>query len=592
LYKVSNLSLQVRLIESIIGLKAIEDSWRDLYENTSPPQGHPFNCFSWLFPYAQLLEHQGSLLKVFIVLERDKLIGIAPLQVPRTSLFGLKRIQFLGHPFSDYCDLIYCQNRETIVVETLVKHWQSVFGSGAVFDLRGFHESSPTPLLLRDAIQRLGGQIYQVPWEKAPALCLTDGCEPRTDILQNILSKRHCRKRLREMDKLGKARFMTITPENGLECQLERIFYYHRLRWHEKRTYVHSMSEDMQRMYVASISQMAREGHAEIFVLIVNDVPYAYAVVLKRDKHAYYLMPTHNIYAPYSPGTSLLYHIFRYMKNAGYRELDFTIGQEAYKTRFSNIVRQNRRVIFTFNSSIAFARIMKIIDHVRTNEILIRHIRAWREKSHQINYTVRDYFSRRLAQLKRLDYNRMRLSLHEKQIFGKESCLIYRLPLDGVSCHNTPEYGLRIQKVSVPEAIKFVCRLHQCDSPAIWGDLLRRELQGAECYGGFIDGELIHTSWVGNQQNFLISEIGETLDLKEGECCIFDCNTLPEYRGRGVYPQTLMYIAQRKKISGFNFLYIYTFSSNLSSIRGIEKTGFELSEVRQRNVNSANRFWR
>lgn len=147
------MSLQVRVIDSSRELKTIKGPWDELYEDIPPPRGHPFNCFSWLFPYAKLLEHQGSLLQIFTVFDGEKLVGIAPLQVPPKSLFGFKRIRFIGHAFSDYCDFIYRRDYDEIVVETLIKNWQSVFGARVIFDLNCIHESSPTPLLLRTAVR-------------------------------------------------------------------------------------------------------------------------------------------------------------------------------------------------------------------------------------------------------------------------------------------------------------------------------------------------------------------------------------------------------------------------------------------------------
>jgi hypothetical protein len=115
-------------------------------------------------------------------------------------------------------------------------------------------------------------------------------------------------------------------------------------------------------------------------------------------------------------------------------------------------------------------------------------------------------------------------------------------------------------------------------------------MEKAECYGVFMDNQLIHTSWVTDQTNVSITEIGEFLRLEDGECCIFDCNTLPGFRGRGAYPETLRYVSQVKKRSNFESLYIYTLSSNVSSMKGIENAGFELVEVRQPKAKS-HRFW-
>lgn len=589
LYEGRKLSLQVRLINSARELETIRGAWNKLHRNTPPPQGHPFNSFAWLFPYARLLEGRGSLLQIFTVYEGDKLVGIAPLRILPGKLLGFKRIQFIGHQFSDYCDFIYCKNHERSVVKALLRHWQSVYGSRAIFDLNLIHESSPSPPLFYSEVQKHGGQIYVIPWEKAPALDLTDGNGKKASTVERILSKKHCRQRIREMEKLGKAEFVTIGFPGRLKAHLERLFCYHRLRWHQRKTYVHSMSEDMQEIYTTCISQMAKEAHAEIVALTINELPYAYAIALKKDEFFYYLMPVHNVFSRYSPGTALLYHLFGYVKDRGYSELDFTIGDEPYKTRFANIVRQNRRLFFTFNPSKAFRRILKLVDHVRNSESLIEYIRSWRIKYNQTNYDLKDYFSRRAGQLRSVNYEATKVRV--RSIFSNGVCLIYRLNLADCREPIARKTGFRFQQISAIEAIKFICQFHHSNSPAIWGDLLKREVEGAACYGAFIDDRLAHTSWVTDRDSISIDEIGESLELEDGECCVFDCNTLPQYRGRGAYPRTLMHIAKIKQVSGYRSMYVYTLSYNASSIRGIEKAGFKLGEIRQ-PTNEGRMFWR
>ncbi|MDY6987497.1 MAG: GNAT family N-acetyltransferase [Thermodesulfobacteriota bacterium] len=559
-------------------LETIKEPWDELYKSIAPPQGHPFNCHSWLFPYAKMLESQGSSLQIFTVFERDRLLGIAPLQFAGKSLFGHKRIQFIGHLFSDYCDFIYCTNRGEIVVETLLRHWQTIFGNRVLFDLNLIHESSSTRQLLVAAVRDLGGQIQEIPWEKAPALDLMLKDDAKTHTAEGILSKKHCRQRIKEMDKLGKVRFSVIRADDGLESHLERLFFYHRLRWDQKNTYVHSMNKEVREVYKECIREMAKEGHAEVVSLNINGLPYAYAIALKKDDCFYYLMPAHNIFSRYSPGTSLLYYILRYVKTSGYRELDFTIGEEPYKYRFSNVVRQNCRIFFTFGTSRVFEKTVKVIDHVRKRKRFVENIRSLRERTHQANHRLRKCLVQRAAQLKSLDRTAIRRRI--KSTTSGESCYIYKLDVDDVVQPERLEINLRVEEISAVEAIKFICLLHHCDSPAIWGGLLKRELEGAECYGTYVDDNLAHTSWVTDEKSILISEIGGSLELEEGACCIFDCNTLPEYRGRGAYPQALVSIAQQRKTAGYKALYIYALSSNVSSTKGIEKVGFKIAEVR------------
>jgi hypothetical protein len=216
---------------------------------------------------------------------------------------------------------------------------------------------------------------------------------------------------------------------------------------------------------------------------------------------------------------------------------------------------------------------------VRSHAVLIENIRSWRARFHRANYNLKDYFSQMTGRLRRLNYGGIKLCIGS--VFSNGSCFIYKLDLANVSHLDRLEDSFPIQRISGVEAIKFTSEFHHCNSPTIWGNLLKREIEGTECYGTFYDNKLIHTSWVTDKNAIFIDEIGESLLLGEGGCCVFDCNTLSQYRGRAAYPRTLMHIARVKKASGYNSLYIYTPSYNAASIRGIEKAGFELSEVRE-----------
>jgi CelD/BcsL family acetyltransferase involved in cellulose biosynthesis len=50
------------------------------------------------------------------------------------------------------------------------------------------------------------------------------------------------------------------------------------------------------------------------------------------------------VHAHRSPGEVLLAALFRYCRDHELRELDFTIGDDAFKSRFSNVTRRNQRI--------------------------------------------------------------------------------------------------------------------------------------------------------------------------------------------------------------------------------------------------------
>lgn len=101
-------------------------------------------------------------------------------------------------------------------------------------------------------------------------------------------------------------------------------------------------------------------------------------------------------------------------------------------------------------------------------------------------------------------------------------------------------------------------------------DWLDRRLSRGVCYLVTIDRVPAHWSW-------LLAGV-----RLPGQCgfdrsapVIGDCFTPPQFRGRGLYPQVLRYIARDVALHGdARRVYVLVDPQNRESIRGIEKAGY------------------
>jgi len=89
-----------------------------------------------------------------------------------------------------------------------------------------------------------------------------------------------------------------------------------------------------------------------------------------------------------------------------------------------------------------------------------------------------------------------------------------------------------------------------------------------------VDGAIAHISWLipRSEDRRILPRV---LKLRDGEAEITACLTLPEFRGRGIYPYAIRAIAREAGELGIRRLYMKTKTDNLASQRGIEKAGFE-----------------
>ncbi len=89
----------------------------------------------------------------------------------------------------------------------------------------------------------------------------------------------------------------------------------------------------------------------------------------------------------------------------------------------------------------------------------------------------------------------------------------------------------------------------------------------AKVYCYRYNGELVHTSYV-------IPRCHKFPFMSKNDYEIGPCFTYPKYRGKGFYPQMLKYICSSIGAENSVF-YMIVDEANLSSIKGIEKAGFQ-----------------
>ncbi len=86
------------------------------------------------------------------------------------------------------------------------------------------------------------------------------------------------------------------------------------------------------------------------------------------------------------------------------------------------------------------------------------------------------------------------------------------------------------------------------------------------------DNRIAHISWMINRDQERINEERNIL-LKENEAEVTHCYTLPEFRGKGIYPRMIRFMIGKAFLEGYSSLHMITSIKNKSSQRGMEKAG-------------------
>ena len=102
--------------------------------------------------------------------------------------------------------------------------------------------------------------------------------------------------------------------------------------------------------------------------------------------------------------------------------------------------------------------------------------------------------------------------------------------------------------------------------------VLHRFRMGKQCYVARIDGKLVTYGWITFDKES-IGELGLSLRLQQGEAYIWDCATLPEYRGQRLYPALLAHMLVELQKAGIQRIWIGTDADNLPSQSGVTRVG-------------------
>jgi ribosomal protein S18 acetylase RimI-like enzyme len=107
-------------------------------------------------------------------------------------------------------------------------------------------------------------------------------------------------------------------------------------------------------------------------------------------------------------------------------------------------------------------------------------------------------------------------------------------------------------------------------SPA---EMRTRLEMGRRCYTAWVEGKPAAYGWVSFDEEF-VGEMDLRLHLLPGEAYIWDCFTLPAFRGQRLYSALLAYIAGQLQAEACRRIWIGADLENLASQRGIARAGF------------------
>jgi ribosomal protein S18 acetylase RimI-like enzyme len=123
------------------------------------------------------------------------------------------------------------------------------------------------------------------------------------------------------------------------------------------------------------------------------------------------------------------------------------------------------------------------------------------------------------------------------------------------------------------------------------GEVLQRFTAGKRCCVSRVGGTIATYGWATFDEEH-IGELGLSIRMQPGEAYIWDCFTLPAYRGLRLYPALLAHMLHELAAEGLWRIWIGTDLDNIPSQKGVALVGCQpVLDVGITRVQTTSKLW-
>lgn len=501
---------------------------------------------------------------LFLAYDRERLAGIAALGVTTNKPDAAF---FLTSNTADYCDIVSAPRDRGQVLRALLDGIRDLKLHDLVLanipaDSATLRELSIIAPACRFRItSRIAYECGMVQFGDE---------QQRKELVKTVASKSREKRALKKLATLGSVRIVHLTEPQEVQTSMEPIISAQISRFLATGR-VSPLVDAERRAFLSSLTDLlAHSGWLKISQLEVSGEPIAWNYGFRFGGSWFWYLPTFQMeYAELSPGSCLLRLLVEEgCTDSSLKWLDLGLGDESYKERFSNHVRQTRYV----QLSRSFPQHAANVGHQFATTMAARFA----------------YFGGGAREMRNL-YRTLTRRLQETG-FSATVQHSWRRAIRAVTARD--EVLLFESGDGEPPQSSFNRLL-----PLTWDHLVQASIQNAhdqqtlsylvrcaarmaQAQGsGFVlqdeECQLTHFLWTDGYDNFHLSEINYSLEPSfQSDVMIFDCWTPSVYRGRGHYSSAIRALSANLRHEGKK-AWIFSSASNLSSLRGIEKAGFE-----------------
>jgi CelD/BcsL family acetyltransferase involved in cellulose biosynthesis len=357
-------AITVERHHSLESVARYREEWNRLSE--SVPQPEVFTRFEYLG--AWLGAHvRAAQAHVITITEGGRLRGAAPLMYAARRMAGvtLQSLEFLGSPQNDYADFIY--SGEDILDRLLVETERSAAQVDLVH-LAPIKETSPTCLRLK----RFGAGTFRpmvLNWSRElPA--------PGAPVPGYLTGHRIRPRTLRRIEKEGDVALCVYDSPSAIRENLPILFKQHIDEWAGAANPSHFRNRILRDFYFGLADALS--PHVVLCVLTLNRAPVAslFGFVCNR-KLVIYTLARKRAYDKFHCGLVCILKTMQAMGMAGIGSVDFTRGDERFKSCFANTPSVSYESLWprTIKAKLALATFLTGRDLVVSHPLLKRFAR-------------------------------------------------------------------------------------------------------------------------------------------------------------------------------------------------------------------------
>ncbi len=549
----------VKVLNEIPEDPDLSEAWNSLVLGMENPE--VFLTYQWALAAGRGFQSRLSP-RLFLLYEAEQLMGVAALALDPDAPQALF---FLTSSTADYCDVVSAPATRRQVLHELLNEIRRLGFRDMVF------ANVPANSATLDSLAAAAGpQRFYVTSRPAYNCGVVElsGEEQREALLQNLTAKSREKRALKRLTNLGAVKVIHLTEAEQIGPSVESIISAQISRFLASER-VSPLVGSERRAFLRHLGNLlSQSGWLKISQLEINDRPVAWNYGFRFGGSWFWYLPTFQMdYEHVSPGSCLLRLLVEQgAKDSSLSRLDLGLGDEAYKDRFANKVRQTRYVHITrgmVRHALSTAR-------ESLSSLAARHP-ALGDKLRR----ARDFIGAAIVRVQDMGaIGTMRFLGRKltKSLASEDEVLLFEA--SAVST-DVPSRLVRLTREHLVEA----SILYPSDRETLRYLMRCARRLNQRVASGFVlsddSGQPVHFLWMQAYDGFRLDEIDYTLEANMSSATmIFDCWTPSARRGHGYYAAALRQAAAQLRREGKS-PWIFSGARNQFSWRGILKAGFE-----------------